>query len=156
MIRAAAMLVGLACLVGPATAQDQPKVEFTEHKGHFERNDSGLKGPTSFLLFTDKAAFDKIFGTTPPLMKEAGINRLPAGTFEKGCVVAVITRADAITQYSDVKATAKGTTLTVSYKSKTGPAGSAKFASPLILALPKEKYKEVVFVEDGKEVGTAK
>lgn len=159
MTRAAAMMVGLACLVGSATGQDQPKgdkVEFTQYNGHFEKNNSGLAGAHSFLLLPSREAFDKVFGTVPPLMGNDKAVRLPANAFDKGVVAAVVTRADAPTEYSDVTATLKGTTLTVAYKSKTGPAGTAKFASPLILSLPKDKFKDVVFVNNGKEVGTAK
>jgi hypothetical protein len=34
--------------------------------------------------------------------------------------------------------------------------GSARFASPLIVSVPKGKYKSVEFIENGKKAGTVK
>jgi len=36
------------------------------------------------------------------------------------------------------------------------PPGTATFASPLVVAVPKGKITKVVFVENGKEIGSAK
>jgi hypothetical protein len=153
------VLAPLTLLLVTATLSADPvpaeKVAFKRYAGLFEKNTSGLPGPTSFLLLSSREAFDKGFGTLPPI-KGFNPTPLPADVFDKHVVVAVITRADAPTEYSDVTATVAGTTLTVAYQAKTGPATSAKYASPLILALPKGKFTEVSFVSDGKVVGQAK
>ena len=53
--------------------------------------------------------------------------------------------------------TAQAGTLTVSYTARpVGTGGTAKFASPMVVAVEKGDYKEVVFVENGKKAGTAK
>ena len=114
------------------------KVEFTLHSGHFEKNNAGLKGDASFLLIADKKP-----------------NLVPKGAFEKKLVAAVIHRGNAMWTYDVEKVSTEGETLTVRYKAVEGKAGSAKFASPMILTVDKGKIKKVVFVENGKEVGAA-
>jgi hypothetical protein len=49
--------------VGHALAKTVPerKVAFQRYESYFERNDSGLTGDTSYLVFTSQAQFDKIF-----------------------------------------------------------------------------------------------
>lgn len=157
MIRTILPLLTLALATAALAADPVPAepVAFKQYAGHFEKNTSGLTGANSFLLLPNKEAFDKVFGTLPPLRNDTA-TRLPADVFAKHVVVAVITRADAPTEYSKVAAVRTGTTLTVSYQAKTGPASSAKFASPLLLAVPKGQFTEVSFVHDGKVVGQAK
>jgi hypothetical protein len=147
----------LLLLAGPAFADDK-KPEFTVHTGHFEKNTSGLKGDASFLLYKDAAEFEKVFGTVPPAGLGAGrkSNPVTKEVLDKMMVVAVIKRGKAITTYTEVSATADGETLTVKYTAETGAPGTATFASPLVVAVPKGKITKVVFVENGKEVGTAK
>ena len=77
-------------------------------------------------------------------------------TFETSLVAAVVKRGDAVTTYGDAAAYLDGDTVTVTDTAETGAAGTAKFASPLVVAVPKDKVTTVVFVESGKEVGTAK
>lgn len=131
---------------------------FVVHTGHFEKNNSGLKGDTSTLLLTDADAFSSVFGTVPPSGLGGGRRNNPvtADTFEKNLVAAVIKRGKAITTYSEVSTSLKGDTLTVNFKSQIGQPGSASFASPLVVSVPKGKIAKVVFVENGKEIGTAK
>lgn len=159
------LLAALAVTVcTSAFAQDKPKGEKLDigtFGGHFEKNNSGLMGDASFLLIPDFAAFEKVFGTVPPV----GLGKQPPGrktvpvtkaTFETSVVAAVVKRGAATTAYTDVAAYLDGDTVTVTYKAETGKATTAKFASPLFVAVPKDKVKKVVFVENGKEVGTAK
>lgn len=140
-------------------AEDKKPPEFTVHTGHFEKNTSGLKDEPSLLILTDDAAFGKVFGTVPPAGLGGGArknNPVTKEVFEKNVVVAVIKRGKAITTYTEVSTKADGETLTVSFKSEAGKEGTATFASPLIVAVPKGKITKVVFVENGKEIGSAK
>lgn len=151
----------LALLFGTlAYAQDKPKEEkpgSTIHTGHFVRNDTG-DDARSLYLCSDLEAFEKLFGTVPPLNGNGGrkTNPVKEDVFEKNAVVAVVLRATAITTYTEVSTKVDGEKLVVSYKCETGKAGSASFASPLILSVPKGEWKTVSFIENGKEVGTAK
>lgn len=150
------------CTAAPADEKPKgEKLDIGTFGGHFEKNNSGLTGDASFLLLPDHAAFEKLFGTVPP----AGLGKQPPGrktvpvtkaTFETSVVAAVVKRGDASTTYTDVAAYLDGDTVTVTYKAATGKATTAKFSSPLFVAVPKDKVKKVVFVENGKEVGSAK
>ncbi len=151
----ALVLVGLF-----AFAEDKPKEkepEFAVQTGHFEKNNSGLKGDSSFLMMKDFDAFEKVFGTVPPLMGGGRKgNPVKKETFEKNLVAVVIKRGTSVTTYTEVGAKVDGETLTVTYKSEAGAASAATFASPLIVAVPTGKISKVVFVENGKEAGEAK
>ncbi len=83
-------------------------------------------------------------------------NFVPKDAFDKKMVVAVIKRGNAVTEYKVEKVTADDGTLYVKYTAKMGTAGTATFASPLILSVDKDKYTEVVFLENGKKVEKVK
>jgi len=136
----------------PATPEGKP-VEFIRHLGHFEKNNSGLKGDVSQLVFGDAEAFGKVFAPVPPLMGKGNNkpNPVKMDAFEKSIVVATITRASAVTTYSDVSTKVADGTLIVTYTATIGPPGTATFASPLILSVPKDGIKRVVFATNGKE-----
>jgi len=155
MTRALLVLASLAASVA-ARADVKPEEVPAEsiRSGHFEKNDSGLKGDASFLILRDLESFEKVFGTVPPSGGRKA-NPVTKADFEKGAVVAVITRAAATTAYGELKSDREGGTFTLHYKSVTGPAGTANFASPLIVVVPKEKLKRAVFIANGKEAGTA-
>jgi hypothetical protein len=139
-----------------AADQDQAKgkkVEFTVHDGYFQSNKAGLKGPASYLAFTEQAAFDKIFGKAVVMGKKW--NFLPQGAFASKVAVPVIKRGNAIWTYKVDQVTADKDTLYVQYEAKSRDGGGASFASPLIISVDKGKYATVVFIENGKKVGTA-
>jgi hypothetical protein len=129
------------------------KVEYNVHNGHFEKNDAGLKGDSSYLAFTDRDGFDKVFGIGRVIGKQ---NFVPKDAFDKKMVVAVIKRGNAITDYKVEKVTADEGTLYVQYTAKMGEAGTATFASPLIVSVDKDKYTAVVFIENGKKADKVK
>jgi hypothetical protein len=151
----------LLVLIGSlAFAEDKPKEEkpaSTVHSGHFVRNDTG-DDARSLYLCSDLDAFEKLFGTVPPLNNNNGrkTNPVTADTFDKQVVVAVVVRAKAITTYTEVSTKVDGDKLVVTYKCATGKDTSAAFASPLILSVPKGEWKTVTFIENGKDVGSAK
>jgi hypothetical protein len=155
---AALAVLALPLLVraAPAPHEDTAKgkeVKFDVHHGHFEKNNAGLKGDSSYLVFTDREAFDKIFGAAAIMRKQ---NFVPKDAFDKKMVVAVIKRGKAVTEYKVEKVTADDGTLYVQYTAKMGTPGSATFASPLIVSMDKDKYKSVVFIENGKKAEKVK
>jgi hypothetical protein len=145
-IAAAAIMMLAVC----SFAQSGNDISFETFSSYFENNNAGLTGDTSYLAFTDQAAFDKIFGSAAVMGKNSF---LPDNAFSSKMVVATIKRGP-IREYSDVKVSASGSKLTVSYKIKDRAADSATYATPLIIAVKKGKYKEVVFKENGKKVGS--
>jgi hypothetical protein len=129
-------------------------VKFDVHSGYFESNRSGLKGESSYLAFSDPTSFKNTFGTAFVMGKRPNV--LPKDAFDTKVVAAVIKRGTSIYQYKVKSATTLGKTLTVTYSAEERPGGgTARFASPLIVSVPKGDYKEVVFVENGKKAGGA-
>ncbi len=139
-----------------ATAVEEPKgekVPFTLHKGYFESNKSGLKGDASYLVIADQKKFDETFGLAVTM--GAKPVPLPKDAFETLMVVATIHRGKAIWEYNVKSVTADKDALYVAYEatSKEG-SGTATFASPMVVSVPKGKYTSVVFLENGKKVAT--
>jgi hypothetical protein len=152
-----AAVVGLFLGVAALRADEAKgeKVESNVYNGYFESNKSGLKGDSSYLYFADQAAFDKIFLAVPPTGAKKPV-LLPEKAFDKMAVVAVVKRGNAVTEYAVEKVTDDKGTLYVQYKATAGKPGTATFASPLIVSVPKGKYTSVVFIENGKTVDTIK
>ena len=82
-------------------------------------------------------------------------NYVPKDAFEKKMVVAVIKRGNAPVEYTVEQVTTADDKLYVQYKATEKGATTAKSASPLILTVDRGKYTSVVFIENGKQVGTA-
>ncbi|HLN33531.1 MAG TPA: hypothetical protein VK395_37735 [Gemmataceae bacterium] len=152
---ATATLIGMT---GPVFADEQPiakgsKVAYQVYKSYFESNKSGLEGDRSFLAFTDQKAFDKVFGKAVVMGKKPKF--LPKDAFDTKLVIAAIRRGHKVWEYGVDKVTADGKTLYVQYEAHSGAEDSATFASPLIISVGKAKYSTVVFIENGKKVGSA-
>jgi hypothetical protein len=152
----AVLCLPLFLVAAPAPAPEGAKgdkVEYDVHNGHFVRNDAGLKGDSSYLVFTDRAAFDKVFGVAAVMRKQ---NFVPKDAFEKKMVVAVVKTGKTITEYKVNKVTAADGTLTIDYTTTTPKNGTGKYSSPLIVSVDRNKYKSVVFIENGKEADRVK
>ena len=133
-------------------AKNMSPVEFQQYGSYFEKNNSGLKGNTSYLVLANQGQFDKVFGSVPM----SGQNDyLPPDAFKSKIVVAAIKRGS-MRHYAGVKVTAQNGKLFVRYEARDDAPNSAIFSSPLILAVDKGKYNEVIFMENGKRAGSAK
>jgi hypothetical protein len=155
---AAALGLALLAVVALASAGDRArgkKVDYALHSGYFEKNNSGLTGESSYLALATKKDFDKVFGVA--FIAGAKQKFLPKSAFETRLVAAAIKRGTALWSYTVDKVTADGGTLFVEYKAKrqTDSKGATRFASPLILSVERDKLSRVVFIENGKKVGTA-
>jgi hypothetical protein len=149
-------MLAVLCVPLLAVAGDEAKgakVEFDVHSGHFQKNNTDLKGDASYLVFGDRAAFDKVFGVAATMKKQ---NFVPKDAFEKKMVVAVIKRGNAVTEYKVDKVTADAGTLYVQYTTTSKGPTAASYASPLIVSLDKGAYTSVVFIENGKKAETVK
>jgi monofunctional biosynthetic peptidoglycan transglycosylase len=149
------LILGLSglCALSSATAEATP-VAFVVHSGHFERNDSGLAGPSSTLLIEDRPSFDKVFGVAFTMGPRPDV--VPEDAFATRVVVAVIKRGAEVWEYTVQGVTEEGGVLTVRYTATSEEGdGGARFASPLIVSVPGGTFHQVVFLEDGKEVGKA-
>lgn len=148
---------GLSALTA-AAADEIPKGDKVESKvyarPYFEKNTSGLMGETTCLALADQKAFDMVFGVGFVMGKKPDL--LPKDVFDKKLVLAVIKRGASLFEYKDVVVTKTDGVLYVAYTAHgKGAGGTAKFASPLIVEIPRGEYKSAVFVENGKKAGTA-
>jgi monofunctional biosynthetic peptidoglycan transglycosylase len=149
-----ALVLSLSGLCAPldAPAEAAP-VAFVVHSGHFERNDSGLTGPTSTLVIDDRPAFDRLFGVAFTMGPRPNV--VPGDAFDTRAVVAVIKRGGEVWEYTVQGVTEQDGVLTVRYTATSEDGRGARFASPLVVSVPKGTFRQVVFREGGEEVGKA-
>jgi hypothetical protein len=149
----------MVILVAHAFATDATKtapernLDFQRYdSSYFERNDTGLRAQTSYMVFTSQAQFDKIFGAAAT----GGQNDfLPDNAFNTKVVIAAIARGNFLRTYDSPKVTTKNGKIYVWYKVNDRQQESATYASPLILAVDKGRYSQVIFMQNGKRVGAA-
>jgi hypothetical protein len=159
MSRRLCLVVALSLnLAGLGAADDEAeKLKHTTFGPYFEKNTSGLKADkdgNSYLVIRDKTAFDRAFGV-PRVMKKKPVE-VPKGYFDKHVVLAVIKRGSQVNTYEVDKVTLDGNEVRFAYRAKAQgkPGGAARFASPLIVGMPKVKFMSVEFVENDKTVKT--
>jgi hypothetical protein len=158
LLVAGVVCLGLAWLGAAATAGENEKAKpltFQVYDSYFESNKAGLEGASSYLVFTDRESFGKVFRPTPPL---GGKKRtyLPNNAFASNLVAAAVKRGNRIWNYKVAGVELCKGKATVRYEAKAGPESSARFASPLIVTLPGAGVSQVIFEENGKEVATVK
>ncbi len=129
----------------PATA-----VAHQSHGGYFVSNQFEPEAPTSFVVLKDQAAFDQVFGVAM-VMRDKSL-RLPPNAFAEKWVVAAIHRGKAFVHYQVESVLLEGKALSLRYTTHFDAEGSAEFACPLIVSVPKGDYATVQFIENGKEI----
>jgi len=145
----ALLMFGLLGLGWCGAASSQP-LAFETQTGYFVSNQFEPAAPTSFVVLTDQAAFDKVFGVAMVMHDKS--QRLAPNAFAEKLVVAVIHRGKMVVTYKVEQVTALGRTLHIHYTTKSEPNATAEFACPLIISIAKAEYDTVRFVEDGKEI----
>jgi hypothetical protein len=148
------MMAALGLTLAMSLAEE--KVPWMLHvPGYFESNKSGLSGAASHLVFTDEKSFHQVFRSV--FVPGGKAKLLSRDAFDKQVVIATIKRGKEVFTYTVEKVTLADGVLELTYRAKgKDGGGSAMFASPLIIAVPKRKYRSVVFVENGKKVATVK
>jgi len=160
-------IVFLTAAFGTATAQKsaaaERNVEFQSYDKarYFEKNNSDLKENSSYLIFNSLEKFEQIFGYAAT----NGENFfMPENVFDSKLVIAMIKRGNSRYKYDLKKVTVKKKELYVWYntapdKSSTMAAkpgsDSSSWSTPSFLTVDKNNYTKVVFMENGKRVGTA-
>jgi len=148
-------LAGLLLLAGRTAAANAPpppakSIRYETHDGYFVSNQFEPAAEVSFVVITDQPTFDKLFGVAMVMRDKS--HRLPPAAFDKNFVVTAIHRGHALLSYQVTSVTAEAQTLIVSYNTMGTPDANAAFACPLILSLYKGDYRNVRFVENGKDV----
>jgi hypothetical protein len=152
VIALAAMPAGAQYRKAHSEVMEAKAVDYTRYQSYFEKNNSGLKGTVSYLVITNQREFDRIFGAAAV----AGSEFLPEGAFKTRLVVTTIKRGNSIREYKVKQVAADKGKLFVWYDAEDRAQGDATFSSPLILAVAKGNYREVVFMENGKKAGAVR
>ena len=150
----AAFALGGSAIAADGTGASVKAVAFDTHEGYFVSNMFEPNAPTSFVIATDQAAFDKMFGVARVMRDRS--HRLAPDAFGERAVVAAIHRGKAMVTYATESVTIEGKTLVIRYTAKAEPSDSAEFSCPLILSVPKDGYDAVRFIENGKPLKTLK
>lgn len=141
--------------VPAATAADKPAesaLAFDTYSGYFVRNDFQPKLPSSYAVIAAERQFPKVFGVAAVMNDQS--HRVPQLIFHTAVLLVVVKRAPAICTYHVDRVVAQNAVLRMYYTTEMGKPGTATFASPLIVSVPKGNYEGIEFVEDGKVVAT--
>lgn len=139
----------------PAAAKAKPSYSLAE--GYFVKNTHPIPASgISCLWFETQADFDQVLQKTPPLMYSQPTKPV---SLNDAIAVAIIHQGTTVPEMKVTSVTVQGNVLVVEYTSKTPPAaGTATFAVPLVLVVPKASLKgvqAVSFIENGREAGSA-
>ena len=135
-------------------AGDAAKLPFDTYSGYFVSNKFEPDAPASFVVINDQAKFDEVFGVAFVMRDKS--HRLPKDAFKSSIVLAVIKRGSALCEYKVESVTLDQGVVQLRYVTTSKATPDTTFACPLIVSVPRGKYKAVVFIEDGKEVKTLK
>lgn len=117
---------------------------------YFVENDDNMKGNVSFLVFTNREKFDRVFH---PAAHMGDNHFLPDNVFDSKLVIATTARGNFLRKYELTKVTAKKGELYVWYNSTDEQTPENSWHAHLILTVDKNKYSQVIFMENGKRVG---
>jgi hypothetical protein len=144
----------LLCVPLPISSGEKKpdKIMFEVYaKPYFVKNNVKLPSNPAFFVLQDKKGFDQIFGAgfvmgaKPKLVDEK--------LFEGHNIVAVIKSGNTLWKYEVERVRVDKKQLIVEFQAKGKENATAKFTVPLIVSVPRGEYNEVVFIENGKEVG---
>jgi hypothetical protein len=143
----------MAAASGSANEKQADTTPFEVYaKGYFVKNNAPLPGNPAYLVLQDKKSFEQIFGIgfvmggKPKLVDDK--------LFEANLIATVIKSGNTLWKYEVTQVHVAKEQLFIQYKA-TGKESSAKLSVPLIVSVPRGGYAQIVFVENGKEVGKA-
>jgi hypothetical protein len=144
------LLIVVLWSIASSVADDKTDGDKVSHeiyqRPYFEKNNSGLKGDRSHLVLKSNDDLDRYFGVGF-VMNNNG-KTVPKNSFETNIVIAMITRGKTTFEYKINSITRKEGVVTVTYATiAQGKEGSAQFASPILISIPKEKITKIIFQE---------
>ena len=143
-----------AVLCSVLVAGERAKLPFDTYSGYFVSNKFEPDAAESFLVVTDQAKFDQVFGVAFVMGDKS--HRLPKDAFKSNMVLAAIKRGNAFWEYKMEGVTVEQGVVQLRYAVTSKATPNTTFACPLIVSVPKADYKAVVFIEGGKKVKTVK
>ena len=143
-------IVGLGLLAGLCLARAEAPAPL---QSLFVKNDAGLDKEAHFLVIKDQKQFDKFFGHASVMWQK---KKTPPPDFTKQLLVAAIHQGNFYTEYKVQSVTNEHSVMVIRYTTKTRPTPSTSYACPMILALPREGFTAVNFIENEKSLATLK
>lgn len=144
-------LVSLVFVLPSSSNEKMDKVNFEVFPRYFVKNTVKLEKNPAFFVLQDKKGFDEVFGIGFVMGKKPKL--VDANLFEKHLIVATVHSGNKLWTYDVEGVRIEKKQLIVQYKATAGKEGGAMFNSTLVVSAPRGEYNEVVFIENGKEVG---
>ncbi len=141
-------LISVFSLQGVASSEENQKLKFDIHSGYFVSNKFEPQESRSFVIAKDQKEFDQVFGVAFVLGDKS--HRLEENELKSKTVIATIRRGKSICDFEVDSIINRDGILEVRYGAKMQKESTASFACPLIISVPKENYKEIHFIENGK------
>ncbi|MDY0170044.1 MAG: hypothetical protein RBS80_26100 [Thermoguttaceae bacterium] len=137
------------CLISQfGIAAEPAKLPHDTYSGYFVSNKFEPDAAQSFVVLTDQEQFDKVFGVAFVMNDKS--HRLPKDAFKSLMVIAAIKRGNAFWEFKVEGVTVDEGVVQLRYKATSQKTPATTFSCPLIVSIPKGKYKAVEFVEDGR------
>jgi hypothetical protein len=133
---------------------EETKLPFDTYSGYFVSNQFEPDAAASFVVISSQEQFDQVFGVAFVMRDKS--HRLPKDAFSGNLVLTVIKRGNAFCEFKVKNATVEQEVVKLRYATTSKVTPGTTFACPLIVSVPKGKYKAVVFIEDDREVKTVK
>lgn len=130
----------------------ETRLRFDTYSGYFVSNKFEPDQAESFVVIEDQKRFDEIFRVGFVMGDKS--HRLPEGAFKSLTVLAAIKRGQAYWEFKVDGMSVTDGVVALRYTATSKESDSATFACPLIVSIPKDKYRAVRFIENKKTVKT--
>ena len=144
------LAVCLICQFG--LAAEPATLPHDTYSGYFVSNKFEPDAARSFVVLTDQKQFDQVFGVAFVMGDKS--HRLPEDAFKSLMVIAAIKRGNAFWEFKIEGVTVDEGVVQLRYKATSEKTPATTFSCPLIVSIPKGKYKAVKFVEGDERVKT--
>jgi len=124
------------------------QINYEIHNGYFVSNKYEPKKTQSFIISDEQKGFDSVFGVA--FVQGDKSNRLNEQWFDSKIVISTIKRGFFICEYEVSSITNNNGEILLRYNTKEKKSSTAEFSCPLIISIPKNNYKSVNFIENGK------
>jgi hypothetical protein len=131
-------------------AETDGNLAFDTYSGYFVSNKFEPDAAHSFVVVTDQDRFDEVFGVAFVMNDKA--HRLPKDAFKTLMVIATIKRGNAFWEYKVEGVTEDQGVVRLRYKATSKKTPATTYSCPLIVSVPKDKYKAVEFIEGEETV----
>ncbi len=149
-IKTALLLLLIGWLGQSAIAADETKLHFEIYSGYSVSNQFEPNAAEAFVVITDQEHFDKVFKEATTTEEKP--HRLPKDAFTSNIILAAVKREKTVWEFKVEEATEAKGIVELRYTTTKKKSDSVTFASILIVSIPKGKYGEVQFVENGKSM----